>query len=68
MIFYPVAFYGVWDNASLITVLATNYALKVGWEVAATPLTYAVVAHLKRAEGEDFYDIGTDFTPFSIQT
>ncbi len=68
LIFYPVAFYGIWDNASLVTVMGTNYALKVGWEVVATPLTYGVVAYLKRAEGEDYYDVGTDFTPFSIQT
>ena len=68
LIFYPVAFYGIWDNSSLLTVLATNYALKVGWEVVATPLTYAIVAYLKRAEGVDHYDLGTNFTPFSLQT
>jgi hypothetical protein len=42
--------------------------LKVGWEVVATPLTYKVVGFLKRAEHEDFYDVGTDFTPFSLET
>lgn len=68
LIFYPVAFYGIWDNASLLTVLLTNYTLKVLWEVVATPLTYAVVGFLKRAEGVDYYDVGTDFTPFSLQT
>ena len=49
-------------------VLITNYCLKVGWEVLATPLTYGVVGFLKRAEDEDYYDIGTDFTPFSLKT
>ena len=70
LIFYPVAFLGAtgWDNASLLRVMAMNYTLKVLWEVVATPLTYAVVAHLKRVEGEDYYDVGTDFTPFSLQT
>ncbi len=68
LIFYPVAFLGVWDNDSLIKVLVTNYTLKVGWEVVATPLTYGVVAYLKRAEGEDYYDVGTNFTPFSLKT
>ena len=47
---------------------STNYCLKVGWEVVATPLTYKVVGFLKRAEHEDYYDIGTDFTPFSLKT
>jgi hypothetical protein len=45
----------------------TQYALKSGWEIVATPLTYRVVAFLKRAESEDYYDIGTNFTPFSLQ-
>ena len=68
LIFYPVAFYGIWDNTSLGTVMAMNYALKVGWEVVATPLTYGIVGYLKRAEGVDHYDVGTDFTPFSLRT
>jgi uncharacterized integral membrane protein (TIGR00697 family) len=68
LIFYPIAFYGKWDNQRLIQVLITNYCLKVGWEIIATPLTYKVVAFLKRAEKEDYYDVGTDFTPFSLKT
>jgi uncharacterized integral membrane protein (TIGR00697 family) len=35
-----------------------------GWEVLLTPATYAVVGFLKRREGIDVYDSGTDFTPF----
>ena len=64
LIFYPLAFYGVWSNDTLLLVLATQWALKVGWEVLLTPLTYAVVGFLKRREGVDVYDRGTDFTPF----
>lgn len=64
LIFYPLAFWGVWDTATLVTVLLTQWALKVGWEAALTPLTYAVVGFLKRREGVDVYDRGTDFTPF----
>jgi queuosine precursor transporter len=68
LIFYPVAFLGIWSTDRLVLVLATNYALKVGWEVLATPLTYRVVAFLKRVEREDYYDYDTDFTPFSLAT
>jgi queuosine precursor transporter len=68
LIFYPIAFLGIWDQQRLIQVLITNYCLKVGWEVVATPLTYKVVGFLKRVEHEDYYDIGTDFTPFSLKT
>ncbi|HEX4998229.1 MAG TPA: queuosine precursor transporter [Terriglobia bacterium] len=66
-IFYPVAFYGWWDQSLLVQVMITNYALKVGWEAVITPVTYRVVNFLKRAEQEDYYDRDTDFTPFSIE-
>jgi uncharacterized integral membrane protein (TIGR00697 family) len=64
LIFYPLAFWGVWDGDTLFAVLLTQWALKVGWEAALTPLTYAAVGFLKRREGIDVYDSGTDFTPF----
>ena len=64
LLFYPLAFYGVWDNQTLLIVLATQWVLKVGWEAILTPVTYAVVGWLKKREGIDVYDEGTDFTPF----
>lgn len=64
LIFYPLAFYGVWDNATLLVVLGTQFALKVAWEALLTPVTYGVVGFLKRREGVDIYDRGTDFSPF----
>jgi queuosine precursor transporter len=48
----------------VVTVMVTNWALKVGWEVVLTPVTYAVVGWLKRHEGVDLFDDSTDFTPF----
>ena len=51
----------------VITVLFTQWVLKVGWEALLTPVTYLVVGWLKRAEGIDVYDEGTDFTPFRAQ-
>ncbi len=70
LIFYPIAFLGRdgWPVEKVFQVLFTNYALKVTWEALATPLTYKVVAYLKRVEHEDYYDYDTDFTPFSIKT
>jgi len=64
LIFYPLAFYGVWDGSTLILVLVTQWALKVGWEALLTPFTYAAVNFLKRREGVDVYDEDTNFTPF----
>ncbi|HEV2866668.1 MAG TPA: queuosine precursor transporter [Allosphingosinicella sp.] len=64
LIFYPLAFYGVWDGSTLLVVLLTQWALKVAWEALLTPVTYAVVGFLKRREGIGVYDEGTDFSPF----
>ena len=66
LIFYPLAFWGAagWSQTLLVKVLLTQWALKVGWEILLTPLTYWVVATLKRREGIDVFDRGTDFTPF----
>ncbi len=68
LIFYPVAFLGIWTPEKVVTILVANYCLKVAWEVIATPLTYRVVGFLKRAEGVDYFDYHTDFTPFSLET
>ncbi len=74
LIFYPLAFASVavlglkgWSAAQVWEVLTHNYLMKVGWEVVMTPVTYRVVAFLKRVENEDYYDRDTDFTPFSLE-
>jgi uncharacterized integral membrane protein (TIGR00697 family) len=64
LIFYPLAFLGVWSTDQVVTVMVTNWLLKVGWEVVLTPVTYAVIGWLKRREGLDVFDKGTNFTPF----
>ena len=66
LIFYPLAFYGIWTNDALIAVVIFNFTMKVTVEVLFTPLTYLVVNGLKRAEGVDTFDFDTDFTPFSL--
>ncbi len=68
LIFYPIAFYGIWSNDLLLTVLFSNYCIKVAWEALITPFTYLIVNALKKAEHEDFYDRNTDFNPFTIKT
>jgi len=54
-------------QAELTALMFTQYALKSAWEIFAAPLTYQVVAFLKKAENEDYYDIDTNFTPFSLK-
>jgi uncharacterized integral membrane protein (TIGR00697 family) len=67
LVFYPLAFFGVWENHILLSVMAANYCIKVGWEIVATPVTYRVVNALKRAEHEDYFDDQTDFNPFTLK-
>jgi uncharacterized integral membrane protein (TIGR00697 family) len=67
VIFYFIAFYGRMPQSQLIGLMFTQYALKSGWEIIATPVTYRVVAFLKKAENEDYYDRDTNFTPFSLK-
>jgi uncharacterized integral membrane protein (TIGR00697 family) len=69
LIFYPLAFYGLadWPVDALLMVMLSQFVLKVSWEVILTPVTYAVVGWLKRREGIDVYDRGTDFSPFHMR-
>lgn len=64
LIFYPVAFLGIWEAQDVLTVIITNWLLKVVWEALLTPVTYLVVGKLKRAEGVELFDTGTNFSPF----
>lgn len=67
LIFYPLAFLGLpdWPADIMVQVMLSQFILKVSWEVLLTPVTYAVVGWLKRKEGMDVFDVGTNFTPFS---
>jgi len=69
-LFYPLAFYGsgLIPNELLPKVMLTQFLAKVAVEVAFTPVTYKIVAALKRAEHEDYYDRQTDFNPFRLKT
>jgi uncharacterized integral membrane protein (TIGR00697 family) len=69
LIFYPLAFYGtgIIPNDKLPMVMLAQFVGKVAVEVVFTPVTYAIVGWLKRAEQEDYYDRHTKFTPFSLK-
>lgn len=68
LIFYPVAFWGLWETPLVLQVMLSNYLLKVLWEAVNTPITYRIVNFLKRAEHEDYFDRHTRFTPFTLET
>ena len=70
LLFYPLAFYasGIIPNDKLLPVMLTQFIAKVGVEVVFTPITYKIVAWLKRVEHEDYYDRNTNFNPFTLKT
>ena len=67
LIFYPIAFWGIWNTDTIVKVILFNFCFKVFVEIIMTPFTYAVVHVIKRRENIDHYDIKTDFNPFSLK-
>lgn len=66
-IFVIVSFAYILPSDVLVKTILSGYAVKVLYEVLATPLTYVVVNFLKTHEGIDAYDTDTKFNPFLIQ-
>jgi hypothetical protein len=68
VLFYPLAFYnsGIMPNELVITLVFSQFIAKTLVEVALLPVTFRIVAFLKRAEREDYYDRDTDFNPFRV--
>ena len=64
-VFITLAFVGT-AGLDLPQSIAVQWAFKSLYEIAATPLTYAIVAYLKRREGLDTYDNDTNFNPVLI--
>ncbi len=69
-LFYPLAFWGtgIIPDDKLPMVMLAQFVTKVGVEIVFLPITYRIVAALKKAENEDYYDRDTNFTPFSLKT
>lgn len=65
ILFVTVAFAGT-GVPDLPTLIFKTWVFKVAFEVVATPVTYAVVTALKRAEGVDAYDRGVDLNPIAV--
>jgi queuosine precursor transporter len=61
-----IAFAGSQSSLMLLRMVLSSYLIKVAVEVVATPITYLMVGWLKRAEGVDTFDRGTNFNPFSV--
>jgi queuosine precursor transporter len=62
--FVLVAFSGTMPPRQMVLVAVTGWTIMVLWEIAALPLTLPLVRALKRHEGVDYFDIGTNFSAF----
>ena len=66
VVFVTLAFAGAVPAGTLASIVVAQWIVKVLYEAAATPLTYAAVAWLKGREGVDAYDRHTDFNPVRL--
>lgn len=65
-IFITIAFAGIMPVEILLGAIVTQWLVKSAYEALATPLTYAVVGFLKRADDVDVYDRDIQFRPFTV--
>ncbi len=65
VVFILIAFAGT--PVFAVIMILHHWLAKIAIEVAATPLTYGIVGYLKKKEGIDTYDKGTNFNPFLLR-
>lgn len=61
-----LAVFGVLPSYLVLGIILNHWLFKTGFEALATPFTYAVANYLKKVEGLDTYDHGTDFNPLLV--
>ena len=66
LVFVGLAFAGAVPGGALLVLVGSQWLVKVVYEAAATPLTYAAVAWLKSREQVDTFDVQTDFNPLRL--
>jgi queuosine precursor transporter len=66
VVFVTLAFAGAVPATALGAIVGAQWLVKVAYEAAATPLTYAAVAWLKSRERVDTFDYQTDFNPLRL--
>ncbi|MGQ0442256.1 MAG: queuosine precursor transporter [Methylophilaceae bacterium] len=68
VLFVPLAFWnsGIIPNDKIPLIIGAQIVAKTIVEIVFTPVVYKVVAFLKKAEHEDYYDHHTNFNPFIL--
>jgi uncharacterized integral membrane protein (TIGR00697 family) len=69
-IFYPLAFLGsgIMPDELVLKLTFVQFISKTVVEIVLLPVTYRIVAALKKTEQEDYYDRDTDFNPLKFTT
>jgi len=64
-----VVFFIFYDQplSTIFNLILSGYVFKVIWETLMTPVTYRIVGFLKRTERVDYFDYGTNFSPFATR-
>jgi uncharacterized integral membrane protein (TIGR00697 family) len=64
VLFVFLGLYGTVPNESIVTMILFGWLFKVMIEIFLLPITYKIVAYLKKVEAHDAYDLNTNFNPF----
>ncbi len=62
-IFVLIAFSGLYNTSTLISIIVSNYLFKTLIEILFTPITYKVISFVKRKENIDVYDYNVKYNP-----
>jgi uncharacterized integral membrane protein (TIGR00697 family) len=66
IIFCNLAFWNILPDAIIWKMILTLYVFKVSYEIIALPVTYWLIAYLKKADNINYFDSKTRFNPFSL--
>lgn len=58
---FVMPYYVLWD------MIMITYLAKLSYELCAIPITYKVTNYLKKKDKVDYYDVNTNFNPFSLE-
>lgn len=66
VVFALVAFGGILGAGEMVNFILVGWLFKTAVEIVLLPVTYRVIAFLKRKENVDAYDKQTDFSPLHL--
>lgn len=67
IIFCNIAFWSIMPHHVIWEIILTQYCIKLVYEFLMLPITYSLVAYLKKSDRMDYYDTDTKFNPFSLR-